>query len=88
MQAAFQCVQIRVPSGKRRRAYDKSVAEDEFERIIADNGVGIPKDTDFRKSGSLGLRLVVILAEGQLDGEIVLNREEGTEYRIRFKRQM
>lgn len=65
-----------------------SVSEDEFELIIADDGVGIPKDTDIRKADSLGLRLVVILAEGQLEGEIVLNREKGSEYRIRFRRQL
>ncbi|MCZ7401195.1 MAG: PAS domain S-box protein [Candidatus Methanoperedens sp.] len=51
---------------------------------ISDNGIGIPKDMDIRKTKSLGLHLVTALAEGQLHGEIILNRETGTEFQISF----
>ncbi len=59
--------------------------EDMLELVISDNGIGIPTDLDFRKTGSLGLHLVTILAENQLLGNINLNRNEGTEFKIEFK---
>jgi len=52
---------------------------------ISDDGVGIPKDMDIRNTKSLGLHLVTTLAENQLHGEIILNRERGTEFQINFK---
>lgn len=54
------------------------------ELVISDTGVGFPSDLDFRKTESLGLRLVTILAEDQLHGKIDLNRSRGTEFKIRF----
>jgi len=59
--------------------------ENMLELAISDNGIGIPLDLDFRKTGSLGLHLVTILAENQLHGKINLYRNEGTEFRIEFK---
>ena len=56
-----------------------------FELVIGDNGIGLPKDLDFRKTGSLGLHLVTILAENQLHGEININRNIGTEFQIKFR---
>ncbi|KYK35972.1 MAG: hypothetical protein AYK19_01840 [Theionarchaea archaeon DG-70-1] len=56
-----------------------------IELIVADNGVGIPDDIDFRNTETLGLRLVTILAEDQLDSEIKLTRKKGTEFCITFK---
>ncbi len=58
---------------------------DQIELTISDNGVGIPEDLDFRKTESLGMQLIISLAENQLQGEIELNKDEGTEFRIRFK---
>ncbi len=57
----------------------------EIELIVKDNGVGIPEGIDFRGVDSLGLHLVKILAEDQLGGHILVNGDEGTEFRIRFK---
>ena len=59
--------------------------ENMLELMIGDNGIGISKDTDFRKTESLGLHLVTILAEKQLHGEIYLNRDHGTEFHIKFR---
>lgn len=56
----------------------------EIQLVISDNGVGIPNDIDFRNTKSLGLQLVTLLAEEQLNGKIELNRLEGTEFRIIF----
>ncbi len=51
--------------------------------IVSDNGVGIPEIIDFENSDTLGLQLVNILVD-QLDGEIELKRDNGTEFSIRF----
>jgi len=59
--------------------------EHEFELVIHDNGIGIPRGIDFDNSGTLGLHLVKILAENQLHGEINLDRDHGTEFKINFK---
>jgi two-component sensor histidine kinase len=50
---------------------------------ISDKGVGIPKDLDIEELDSLGLQLVTTLVD-QLDGELELKRDNGTEFIIRF----
>jgi len=59
--------------------------ENMIELSVSDNGVGIPEDVDFRTTKTLGLHLVTILAQDQLSGEINLNRNNGTEFKIKFK---
>jgi PAS domain S-box-containing protein len=61
------------------------IDENTFELIVSDNGVGIPYDVDFRKTESLGLRLVTMLVENQLKGKIDLDRSKGTEFNIKFQ---
>lgn len=56
----------------------------EYELIISDDGIGIPKEIDFKNTDSLGLQLVNSLIE-QVDGEIKLDRTHGTKYKIKFK---
>jgi PAS domain S-box-containing protein len=50
---------------------------------VSDNGVGIPENFDIENLDSLGLQLVTSLVD-QLDGELELNRNNGTEFIIRF----
>ncbi len=59
--------------------------KNEIELVISDNGVGIPKEVDFRDTESLGLLLVTILAEDQLHGKIKLDRTKGTSFHIIFR---
>ena len=54
-----------------------------IELIVRDNGIGMPEDLDFKTAHSLGLNLVTSLAK-QIRGEVKLNREGGTEWRIKF----
>jgi PAS domain S-box-containing protein len=56
-----------------------------FTLTVEDNGIGFPKDTDFRKTKSLGMQLVIMLAE-QIGGTIELERKEGTAFTIRFEK--
>jgi PAS domain S-box-containing protein len=55
-----------------------------YELVIADNGIGFPKELDFEKTDSLGLQLVNNLTE-QIDGTIELERFNGTNFTINFK---
>ncbi|WP_269850991.1 PAS domain-containing sensor histidine kinase [Methanosarcina horonobensis] len=50
---------------------------------VSDNGIGIPKELDIGNPESLGLQLVTSLVE-QLNGELELERNNGTEFIIRF----
>ncbi|MDK2830538.1 MAG: hypothetical protein PWQ75_290, partial [Methanolobus sp.] len=52
---------------------------------IRDNGIGFPEDLDFMNTDSLGMQLVVSLVE-QIEGSIELIRENGTEFKIKFKK--
>jgi PAS domain S-box-containing protein len=52
--------------------------------IISDNGVGFPKDFNIEKTSTLGLKLVKTLVN-QLEGEMVINAENGTTYEITLK---
>jgi PAS domain S-box-containing protein len=64
------------------RSYDNDMVE----LIVADNGVGFPVDLDSRKKSSLGLNLIDALVK-QLQGEIELRKEEGTGFRITFRKR-
>ena len=55
-----------------------------FVLSVSDNGVGIPENLDIEDLESLGLQLVTSLVD-QLDGELELKRNNGTEFTIRFK---
>jgi PAS domain S-box-containing protein len=55
-----------------------------LELIVADNGVGMPADTDWRNTGTLGLHLAVLLVESQLHGSIELDNANGCRFVIRI----
>jgi PAS domain S-box-containing protein len=50
---------------------------------VSDNGIGIPANLDTEDIDSLGLQLVTTLVD-QLDGELELKRDNGTEFTIKF----
>jgi len=51
--------------------------------LVSDNGVGFPKEMDFRNTDSLGLQLVCTLTE-QLKGTIELDGTGGTAFTLTF----
>jgi len=53
---------------------------------VSDDGVGLPAGFDWRKSSSLGLRLVQMLA-GQLKGTVEVSSDGGTKFEITFEYQ-
>ena len=61
-----------------------SVQEDRIRLIVQDDGVGLPRDFDIEQSDSLGLKLVKILAEEQLRGELHIENRKGATFTIHF----
>ncbi len=56
-----------------------------YQMTVADNGIGLPEGFEVKKAKSLGLHLVTSLAEHQLQGKLLINRDKGTEFCIEFK---
>jgi PAS domain S-box-containing protein len=54
-----------------------------FTLTFSDDGIGIPESLDLEDIDSLGFQLVVSLVD-QLDGELELIRNNGTEFTMRF----
>ena len=64
----------------------KKDANEKYTLFVRDNGVGFPKNLDFRNTDSLGLQLVTTLTD-QLNGTIELqsNGKSSTEFKIIFQ---
>ncbi len=58
--------------------------QDVMELKVSDNGVGLPEDFDPESTETLGLQLVANLVK-QLDGELKINRDKGTQFIITFR---
>ena len=62
----------------------RSIDQNNFTLIVADNGIGFPKGLNFRDLESLGMQVVISLTE-QLNGEITLLDKAGTVFKLTFK---
>jgi PAS domain S-box-containing protein len=60
--------------------------KDKYALVVSDNGLGFPKELDFRNTDTLGLQLVNTLV-AQLEGTIELNRKGKTEFKIVFQHE-
>jgi PAS domain S-box-containing protein len=56
----------------------------EIEIVVRDNGLGLPDDIDIDQPRSMGLYLVNGLVKKQLEGQMEVRRDNGTEFRIMF----
>jgi len=61
---------------------------DYIEMSVQDDGIGIPDDLDWNNTESLGLSLVYDLVTEQLEGDITLERNYGTVFKIQFPQLM
>ena len=55
-----------------------------FVLAVSDDGIGVPESLDLKNPDSLGIQLVITLVD-QLEGELELKRDSGTEFVVRFK---
>ena len=73
------------PEGKKGKVNLSLFSKNEdYILIESDNGIGIPDDIDFKNADTLGLQLVNTLVS-QINGNIDLNRNNGTEFIIKFR---
>ena len=54
-----------------------------FILTVSDNGIGVPESFDLENPDGLGIQLITTLVD-QLEGEVELKRDNGTEFTIRF----
>lgn len=62
----------------------RNESDDGYVLTVADNGRGFPKDFDYRNARSLGLQLVLNLAELQLRGKLEVKAGSGTTVTVTF----
>jgi len=65
----------------------KNTGEDRLLLGVSDNGVGMPKDYDGEKQGSLGMRLMQGLSE-DLEGQFSISGDNGTRIMISFEHDL
>ncbi|MBN2090281.1 hypothetical protein JW964_11775, partial [candidate division KSB1 bacterium] len=62
----------------------RKTSSNEIELLCCDNGIGFSQLEDFNKPTTLGLRLVRLLVEEQLQGTIKIISDNGTKFFIKF----
>jgi PAS domain S-box-containing protein len=72
-------------TGKIKIVFTK-LSDGKMKLIIADNGIGLPKDFDIENADSLGLQLVTTLIT-QVSGKLEIDVSNGTSFGIEFKEQ-
>jgi len=63
---------------------DAKTIDQIVEVTVKDNGVGLPENHDWKNLDSLGLKLVRMLTENQLDGSLEWMNQAGLQFVIRF----
>ncbi|MBD2628404.1 GAF domain-containing protein [Trichormus variabilis] len=58
--------------------------DNNIELVVQDNGIGLPEGLDWKNTNSLGLSLVYDLVTEQLEGNITVERNQGTLFHIQF----
>jgi len=83
-------IQIKLCRAESRKSKDnragnnnEDLISDDFILTVLDNGIGMPESLDLENPGGLGIQLVTTLVD-QLEGEVELKRDSGTEFTIRF----
>jgi two-component sensor histidine kinase len=76
-------IEVKLRRDENIECKNKGLKSTTFSLTVTDNGVGIPDNLVIENLDSLGLQLVTSLVN-QLDGELELKRNNGTEFVIRF----
>ena len=62
------------------------IQDDKYLLEVKDNGIGFPKDINYKNTNSLGLRLINSLTE-QIDAEVEFNNISGSLFKIIFEEE-
>lgn len=76
-------IRIKLHKEENRESKSEKFASTAYVLFVSDNGIGIPEDLNIEGLDSLGLQLVTSLVD-QLDGELQLKKDNGTEFTIKF----
>jgi PAS domain S-box-containing protein len=76
-------IRIKLHRERNRECKIEDCKSTSFILTVSDNGVGIHEKLDIEDPDTLGLQLVTSLVD-QLDGELEMKRDNGTEFTIRF----
>jgi len=76
-------IQIKLQSDENKKCKIEGCQSTSYTLTVSDNGVGVPENFHIEDLDSLGFQLVVSLVD-QLDGELELISNNGTEFTIRF----
>ena len=68
------------------KIFASSINKDEIELTVSDDGVGFPKGIDVYNTESMGLSLVKVLSEETLEGEMELDKGNGTKFYFKLKK--
>lgn len=78
------CIKHAFPDGRPGKIIiDFKKVNDKHIMRIRDNGVGLPDDLNIKKTNTLGMQLITSLT-AQLDGELEVKSNNGTEFEIIF----
>lgn len=79
------------PEGRPRAGEERCVIEVSIRKtataltlVVADNGIGLPAETELAASKSIGLRLVQTIGQHQLGGKVEVDRSRGTRFTLTF----
>ncbi|BDH80190.1 hypothetical protein MTTB_15690 [Methanothermobacter tenebrarum] len=73
------------PTGKGTITIKLTTKNNKITLTVADNGIGLPENINIEKTETLGLKLVNILTK-QINGKLTLKTNQGTKYKITFKK--
>ena len=73
------------PTGKGTITIKLTTKNNKVTLTVADNGIGLPENINIEKTETLGLKLVNILTK-QINGKLTLKTNQGTKYKITFKK--
>jgi len=76
-------IRIRLHREGNGKSKNEEFASTAYVLSVSDNGIGIPEDLNIEDLDSLGLQIVTSLVD-QLDGELQLKKDNGTEFTIEF----
>ena len=72
------------PDGKGKILVELKNYDENYQLSVCDNGIGFPEDLDYHDTNTLGMLIVNSLTD-QIEGELNLERNNGTRFTVTFK---